>query len=163
MAAEFLFQLHAEGRRVVTLLRSNQYKDEGWFTEVGEWLHWRLNREGSVVCEVATARFQLPRPTQPDQPLTVRVALIRDWRKLIVCEAATDAQTDEGGRWKADLAPEQQQFWEPEWQATPALPAPTTPNLIPVATTAGEATMGELHNPRSRPAISQERRTSQYL
>jgi hypothetical protein len=24
MAAEFLFQLHAEGRRVVTLLRSNQ-------------------------------------------------------------------------------------------------------------------------------------------
>src|SRR6266571_688657 len=120
MAAEFLFQLHAEGRRVVTLLRSNQYKDEGSFTEVGEWLPWRLDREGSVVCEVATARFQLPRPTQPDQPLTVRVALIRDWRKLIVREAATEAETVEGGRWKADLAPEQQQFWEPEWQATPA-------------------------------------------
>ncbi len=144
MAAEFLFQLHAEGRRVVTLLRSNQYKDEGSFTEVGEWLHWRLNREGSVVCEVATARFQLPRPTQPDQPLTVRVALIRDLRKLIVCEAATEAETDEGGRWKADLAPEQQQFWEPEWQATPALPAPTRPKLIPVVTTAGEANAMEL-------------------
>ena len=144
MAAEFLFQLHAEGRRVVTLLRSNQYKDEGSFTEVGEWLHWRLNREGSVVCEVATARFQLPRPTQPDQPLTVRVALIRDLRKLIVCEAATEAETDEGGRWKADLAPEQQQFWEPEWQATPALPAPTRPKLIPVVTTTGEANAMEL-------------------
>ena len=45
MAAEFLFQLHAEGRRVVTLLRSNQYKDEGSFTDVGEWLPWRLDRQ----------------------------------------------------------------------------------------------------------------------
>src|SRR6266566_4514629 len=97
MAVEFLSQLHPEGRRVVTLLRSNQYADEGSFTEVGEWLPWRLDREGSVVCEVATARFQLPRPTQPDQPLTVRVALIRDWRKLIVREAATEAETVEGG------------------------------------------------------------------
>ena len=144
MAAEFLFQLHTEGRRVVTLLRSNQYKNEGSFTEVGEWLPWRLDQEGSVVCEVAAARFQLPRSTQPDQPLTVRVALIRDWRKLIVCEAATEAKTDESERWKADLAPEQQQFWEPEWQATPALPAPTRPKLIPVVTTAGEANALEL-------------------
>src|SRR5258708_36821795 len=56
MAAEFLCQLHTEGRRVVTLLRSNQYKDEGSFTEVGEWLSWRLDREGKVVCEVAAAR-----------------------------------------------------------------------------------------------------------
>jgi len=41
MAVEFLSQLHAEGRRVVTLLRSNQYVDEGSFTEVGKWLPWR--------------------------------------------------------------------------------------------------------------------------
>ena len=74
MAAEFLFQLPTSGRRVITLLRSNQYKDEGSFTEVGGWLPWRLDREGSVVCEVAAARFQLPRSLQPDQPLTVRVA-----------------------------------------------------------------------------------------
>jgi len=46
MAAEFLFQLHAEGRRVVTLLRSNQYKDEGSFTEVGEWLRLSLGSGG---------------------------------------------------------------------------------------------------------------------
>ncbi len=144
MAAEFLFQLHTEGRRVVTLLRSNQYKDEGSFTEVGEWLPWRLDREGSVVCEVAAARFQLPRPTQPDQPLTLGVALIRDWRKLLVCEDGTGAGTDGSERWKADLAPGQQEFWEPEWQATPALPAPTRPKLIPVVTTAGEAGAVEL-------------------
>ena len=163
MAAEFLFQLHAEGRRVVTLLRSNQYKDEGSFTEVGEWLPWRLDREGSVVCEVAAARFQLPRPTQPDQPLTVRVALIRDWRKLIVCEAATEAETDEGGRWKADLAPEQQQFWEPEWQATPALPAPTRPKLIPVVTTAEEANAVELAQTYFRRWICQENAIRDWL
>jgi hypothetical protein len=68
----------------------------------------RLDRAGKVVCEVAAARFQLPRPTQPDQPLMVQVALIRDWRKLIICEAATHAQTDESEQWKADLAPGQQ-------------------------------------------------------
>ena len=144
MAAEFLFQLHTEGRRVITLLRSNQYKNEESFTEVGEWLPWRLDREGSVVCEVAAARFQLPRPSQPDQPLAVRVALIRDWRKRIGGFATTDGQTEESERWKADLAPDDQNFWEPAWQATPALPAPTRPKLIPVVTTAAEADAVEL-------------------
>ena len=144
IAAEFLFQLHCEGRRVVTLLRSNQYEDEGSFTEVGEWLPWRLDRSGKVVCEVAAARFQLARPTQPDQPLAVRVALIRDWRKRIVSEAGTADETDESGQWKADLAPDQQQFWEAEWQATPALPTSTRPKLIPVVTSAAEADAVEL-------------------
>jgi hypothetical protein len=144
MAAEFLYQLHCEGRQVITLLRSNQYEDEGSFTEVGEWLPWRSDRSGKLVCEVAAARFQLTRSTQPDQPLAVRVALIRDWRKRIVCEATTDGQTDESERWKADLASDNQNFWEPEWQATPALPAPTRPKLIPVVTTAAEADAAEL-------------------
>lgn len=144
MAAEFLSQLHAEGRRVITLLRSNQYEDEHSFTEVGEWLPWRLDRSGKIVCEVAAARFELPRPTQPGQSLALRVALIRDWRKLIVCEDGTGSKADEGERWKADLAPDQHQFWEPEWQATPAPPAPTRPKLIPVVTTAVEADAVEL-------------------
>src|SRR5205085_10394293 len=73
-------------------------------------------------------------------PLAVRVALIRDGRKRIVC----GAETDEGERWKADLTPDKQQFWEPEWQATPALPAVTRPKLIPVVTTAREANAVEL-------------------
>jgi len=144
MAAEFLFQLHTEGRRVVTLLKANQYEDEGSFTDVGEWLPWRLDRSEKVVCEVAAARFQLARPSQPDQPLAVRVALIRDWRKRIVCEATTDGQTDESERWKADLAPDNQNFWEPGWQATPALPAPARPKLIPVVTTAAQGDAVEL-------------------
>jgi hypothetical protein len=120
--------------------RNNQYEDEGSFTEVGEWLPWRSDREGSLVCEVAAARFQLTRSTQPDQPLAVRVALIRDWRKRVVCEA----EVDQDEQWKADLAPDKQQFWEPEWQATPALPALTRPKLIPVVTTAIEANAVEL-------------------
>jgi hypothetical protein len=140
LAAEFLYQLHCEGRQVITLLRSNQYEDEGSFTEVGEWLPWRSDRSGKLICEVAAARFQLARPTEPDQPLAVRVALIRDWRKRVVCEA--EAEQDE--HWKADLAPDQQQFWEPEWQATPALPALTRPKLIPVVTTAKQANAVEL-------------------
>jgi hypothetical protein len=57
-----------------------------------------------------------------------------------VCEAATG----EGEQWKADLAPDQQQFWEPEWQATPAPSAPTRPKLIPVVTTAASASAVEL-------------------
>jgi hypothetical protein len=93
-----------------------------------------------VVCEVAAARFELPRPTQPDQSLVVQVALIRDWRKLIVCEVGTT----ESEQWKADLAPDHQQFWEPEWQATPAPPALTRPKLIPVVTTAMDADALEL-------------------
>jgi hypothetical protein len=140
MAAEFLYQLHCEGRQVITLLRSNQYEDERSFTEVGEWLPWRSDRSGKLVCEVAAARFQLIRSTQPDQPLAVRVALIRDWRKRVVCEA----ETDQDEQWKADLAPDQQQFWEPEWQATPALPVLTRPKLIPVVTTAMEANAVEV-------------------
>jgi hypothetical protein len=140
MAAEFLFQFHCEGRQVITLLRSNQYEDEGSFTEVGEWLPWRSDRFGKLICEVAAARFQLTRSTQPDQPLAVRVALIRDWRKRVVCEA----EADQDEQWKADLAPDQQQFWEPEWQATPAPPALTRPKLIPVVTTAMQANAVEL-------------------
>ena len=93
-----------------------------------------------MVCEVAAARFELARPTHPGQSLALRVALIRDWRKLIVCEAGTG----EGEQWKADVAPDQQQFWEPEWQATPAPSAPTRPKLIPVVTTAAQADAGEL-------------------
>src|SRR5437762_7981502 len=79
MAAEFLFQLHTEGRRVVTLLKANQYEDEGSFTDVGEWLPWRLDRSDKVVCEVAAARFQLVRASHPDQRFSVCVALMCDW------------------------------------------------------------------------------------
>jgi hypothetical protein len=132
MAAEFLAQLQQAGRQVVTLLRSDQYEGEGSFAQVGEWYPWRYNRAGQLICEVASARFTLPRPNPLDPPVEVEVALIRDWRKLVpteVVSASADAD------WRADLAPEQMDFWEEGWQALPAPPAPSTPKLIPVITT----------------------------
>ncbi len=132
MAAEFLAQLQQAGRQVVTLLRSDQYEGEGSFAQVGKWHPWRYNRAGQLICEVASARFTLPRPDPLDPPVEVEVALIRDWRKLVpteVVSASADAD------WRADLAPEQMDFWEEGWQALPAPPAPSTPKLIPVITT----------------------------
>jgi len=133
MAAEFLVQLKLEGRQVVTLLRSDQYEAEGSFEQIGEWQPWRYNRDGQVICEVASARFALARSNHPEQPLEVEVALIRDWRKLLPIEVASEA-ADESD-WKADLAPHQAQFWEEGWQVVPAPPTPSKPKLIPVITT----------------------------
>ena len=56
------------------------------------------------------------------------MALIRDWRKLLVVEPADDD-------WRADLTPHQMDFWEEGWRAVPAPSPPTTPKLIPVMTT----------------------------
>lgn len=71
MAAEFLAQLTLEGRQVVTLLRADQYAGEQSFHQVGEWLPWRCNRHGQVICEVAAARFALKRPDDASPPLEV--------------------------------------------------------------------------------------------
>src|SRR5258708_1833653 len=133
MAAEFLAQLKLEGRQVVTLLRADQYEAEQSFEQVGAWQPWRYNRHGQVICEVATARFALKRPDDALPPVEVEVALIRDWRKLLVVEQADE--TADVQDWQADLAPQHQRFWEEGWQAVPAPPAPTTPKLIPVITT----------------------------
>jgi len=133
MAAEFLAQLHQEGRQVITLLRSDQDEGEGSFEQVGAWQPWRSNRAGQVICEVASARFTLPRPNPLDPPVQVEVALIRDWRKRLLVEQADEAVAVQN--WQADLAPQHQRFWEEGWQALPAPPTPTTPKLIPVITT----------------------------
>ena len=138
MAAEFLAQLQQEGRQVVTLLRSDQYKGEASFEQVGEWQPWRYNQRGQLICEVASARFTLPRPNPLDPSVEVEVALIRDWRKLVLCEGP-DEITDRD--WRADLASHQMEFWKKGWQATPDPPAQSLPKLIPVITTGrvGEA------------------------
>ena len=86
-----------------------------------------------MICEVAAARFALKRPNEGASPLEVEVALIRDWRKLLVVEEAGEATDVQ--HWQADLAPQQHCFWEEGWQALPAPPPPTTPKLIPVITT----------------------------
>jgi hypothetical protein len=127
-----LSQLQLEGRQVVTLLRSDQYEAEGSFEQIGQWQPWRYNRSGQVICEVTAARFALKRPDDTLPPGEVEVALIRDWRRLLVVEHTDETAGDQD--WQADLAPQQQHFWEDGWQALPAPPAPTTPKLIPVET-----------------------------
>ncbi len=96
---------------------------------MGQWQPWRYNRQGQLICEVASAHFALRRPDPSDAPLEVEVGLIRDWRKLLVVEGA-DIQD-----WQADLTSQPLRFWEEGWQALPAPPLPTTPKLIPVVTT----------------------------
>ena len=83
MAAEFLAALTNEGRTVVTVLRTDQYTSMQSFREVGEFVPLQADRQGKVLREVALARFDLPLPEHPGQELEVRVALIRDWRRLI--------------------------------------------------------------------------------
>src|SRR6266581_3348887 len=129
-------------RQVITLLRSDQYEAEQSFEQVGPWQPWRYNRSGQVICEVAAARFALKRPDDANPPLEVEVALIRDWRKLLVVERASEATDVQN--WQADLTVQQQRFWEDGWQAFPTPPAPTTPKLIPVITTRSGMQAGEL-------------------
>src|SRR5258708_5613299 len=141
MAAEFLAQQKLAGRQVVTLLKADQYKSECSFDQVGAWQPWRSNRAGQVICEVASARFALPRPNPSDPPVEVEVALIRDWRKLLPAEPIDQAAEND---WKTDLAPHQMQFWEEGWQAVPAPPVPRTPKLIAVISTGAKGDAVEL-------------------
>ena len=133
MASEFLAQQKLEGRQVITLLKADQYAGEESFDQVGEWHPWRYNRRGQLICEVAAARFTLRRQEQASPEVSVEVALIRDWRKLLpVAEAEEAADTRD---WQADLIDHQRHFWEEGWQALPAPAALTTAKLIPVITT----------------------------
>ena len=69
MATEFLARLHAEGRSVVTILQTNQYRDLSSFSEVGTFVPLVTDIHGQVIREVAPARMTLPREDHPDAPL----------------------------------------------------------------------------------------------
>jgi hypothetical protein len=92
MAAEFLAALTNEGRTVVTVLRTDQYASMQSFREVGEFVPLLADRHGEVIREVALARFSLPLPEHPGQELQVRVALIRDWRRLVPKELSSEEE-----------------------------------------------------------------------
>ena len=83
MATEFLARLHAEGRIVVTILQTNQYRDLSSFSDVGPFEPFSTDAHGQVIREVAPARITLPREDYPDQPLCLQVALIRDLRRKV--------------------------------------------------------------------------------
>jgi hypothetical protein len=143
MASEFLASLQAAGRTVVTVLRTDQYRDLTSFTQIGEFVPLRTDAQGQIMREVAPARIALRRPDHPGEVLSLGVALIRDRRRLVaVPSGQEDAELPR--RWDGDLGPTERQWWEEGWQATAAPAAEMTPKLIPIVTTADSCDAVEL-------------------
>jgi len=135
MATEFLATLRAAGRTVVTVLRTDQYRDMTSFTDVGDFVPLSADRHKTVVREVAPASIALPLPDHPGETLPLRVALIRDLRRHVAVLPSPEDQ-DQLMRWDADLDRQDRRWWEADWQATPTPVVPTTFKLIPIVTTA---------------------------
>lgn len=134
MATEFLARLHTEGRIMVTILQTNQYRDLSSFSDVGPFEPLSTDTHGQVIREVAPARITLSREEHPDDPLRLQVALIRDLRRKV--ETRPDPEKAEyPRRWDGDLSLEEQAWWRDGWQATAAPAKATTAKLIPIVTT----------------------------
>jgi hypothetical protein len=133
MGAEFLATLVAEGRTVITLLRSDQYTGLDSFTDVGAFVPFAYDRQGVVIREVAPAPFGLPRPDQPREMLPVWVALVRDLRWQVPVPCDDDAPPS---HWDADLHWPERNWRDAGWEATPAPASPTMAKLIPIVATA---------------------------
>jgi len=159
MAAQFLADLVAAGRTVVTVLRTDQYEGLSSFTEVGAFVPLEHDRQGKLIREVAAACFALPLPDQPGVFLPLRVALVRDLRRQVPCKP----EEEPPGRWDADLDLLKQAWWEDDWQATPTPVAPTTAKLIPIVTTAATADAVTLAQTYARRWPAQENIIRDYL
>src|SRR5258706_12837233 len=61
MATAFLVRLHTEGRSVITILQTNQYRDLSLFSKAGSFEPLSTDTHGKVIREVAPARITLPR------------------------------------------------------------------------------------------------------
>jgi hypothetical protein len=133
MAADFLAQLHAQGRTMTTILKTNQYGGLDSFTNIGSFVPLTMDHRGMVLREVAPAQFLLARPDRDDEPLRLAVALIRDLRRTVPC---SPSEEDLPRAWWADIRHEEVAWWQQGWQATPAPAMPTEPKLIPIVTTA---------------------------
>jgi hypothetical protein len=134
MATEFLASLHAEGRSVVTILQTNQYRDLSSFSDVGAFVLLSRDIHGQVIREVAPARISLPREDHPDEPLCLQVALIRDLRRRVPVQPDPE-EASYPSRWDSDLPNDQRTWWREGWQATAAPAKETIPKLIPIVTT----------------------------
>lgn len=144
MGGDVLAGLVATGYTVVTLLRADQFAGLTSFTDLGPFVPLTTDRHGTVLRDVAPARFALPIPERPGETLPLSVALIRDLRCQVVAPTAddTDADLDDPAwlpprdRWLAGLAPDQRQWWVAGCEATPTPAASTQAKLIPIVTTA---------------------------
>jgi len=137
MAAEFLRQLAGGGCDVVTVLRADQYVGLASFTDVGPFTPFQYDRQGTLVREVAPARFSLAVPNHAGERLDLRVALVRDLRGRVTGPQPT-ASLHIAYDWLLDLDPADTGWYRDGWTATPAPATPTEPKLIPIVTTAAE-------------------------
>jgi hypothetical protein len=129
MSASFLLRLLLSGHSVITCLRSDQYAGEESFTQIGAFEPLTLARDGTVVREVAEARYQLRLPECEGEALTLQVALIRDWSRM------QPIAPDEAVAWDADLEGEAGMWWAEDWEATPAPALELAPRLFPIVST----------------------------
>ncbi len=140
MGTEFLASLHAEGRTVVTILLTNQYRDLSSFSDVGTFVPLSRDAHGQVIREVAPARITFPHEDHPDAPLSLQVALIRDLRRLVPVQPDPE-EAEIAPRWDSDLPRDERTWWCEGWQATAAPAKETTTKLIPIVTTAQTPTI----------------------
>ncbi len=143
LAAEFLASLKAAGRNVISVLRTDQYGGLESFSDVGAFVPFQTDRQGTVLREVAPASIALSLPDHPGEILPLRVALIRDLRRSVPLPPSKDEDGLQP-RWDADLDRRDLSWWEDGWQATPAPACPTMPKLIPIVTTASTVNAVEL-------------------
>jgi hypothetical protein len=142
MGGDFLATLVASGCTVITLLRSDQFHDLTSFRDVGPFVPLTTDRFGTVVREVAAARFALAVPSRPAEPLLLHVALVRDLGCATPVPPSDEDDLDapdwvpEHERWLADLPIDARGWWQEGWVATAAPAAPTQAKLIPIVSTA---------------------------
>jgi len=137
MAAEFLRQLAGGGCDVVTVLRADQHAGLASFTDVGSFVPFQYDRQGTLVREVAPARFSLALPDHAGERLDLRVALVRDLRGRVPCPQPA-ANPHIAYHWLLDLDPADTGWYRDDWTATPAPAVLTEPKLIPIVTTAAK-------------------------
>jgi hypothetical protein len=132
------------------------------FREVGEFVPLRVDRQGKVLREVALAQIALPLPDHPGQELEVRVALIRDLRRLVPKEPSFEEE-DRPLLWDEKPDGTHEDWVDEGWQATPLPAQPTVPKLIPIVTTATEVDAVELAQTYTRRWPAQENAIRDWL
>lgn len=129
MSTAFLFQMQLAGHTVITCLRRNQYAGLESFTQLGAFEPLTVAADGTIVREVAAARYRLVVPDTEDAVLTLQVARIRDWSCL------EPSKCEPTAAWDADLEGDAGRWWDEDWEATPAPARAREPRRIPIVST----------------------------
>jgi len=134
----------------------------------GAFVPLHLARHGQVIREVALARFDLPLPDHPGQVLEMRVALIRDWHRLVPKTPSAMTGNIRSIRRAFTMWDEKpdgtHEYWLDEsWQATTLPAQPLERKLIPIVTTAAEADAVELVRTYTRRWPAQENAIRDWL